>query len=693
MGFFDFLKGKPKLRPEDLVVWVHRFEHLELVLASGAANGGDTTRLFDLAGVFGACIAVRTNGGLAPAGIKNLKRIGLDEDAAFEHAVTNVRALLQSREVKDGVYSWRLPGHVVGCAVMVAEALLDDVTLKGDLVMMYPEADLVLACGADDERALESMLDRAREAYDTSEEYRSLEAVSFDSEGEVDAWLPPEDHRLYARFLDASARSIERQARETYGALAEIIDKALAPLAVRDGLTASWFREANVVIPDLADTVALFDTEGAHARLEVPLDTLLDVLPGIAETVVVTLPGVDEESVLPFWAMNGSRFPTPREREHLVQVIDLDGKDGVEAREAPQAELLAAWDAGTPVLVQIRDAGLVLLHPDGRSAGVTLDALGDRLDALPTLDQLRIRAATASLALVAAAKKNPQDGLRLMQEAREALAELSERAANDHAQLMSSETAAELELTSLLDPPRLFPQVRPPNYADGTRANALGALATLSAGKPVELVEPARLTRPFAEGLSLELVSDAGDRVVTINRELLPTELHESVWNSALLNLEANSLKRWLPGGRKGVFTNPWRDDYDAVRVLLLPSLTNGLAVDGSPLVFAPTVGNVWVTGTNDVAGIGAVLDAIDGFLESGDATTPYLFRQLLHGWPWVVRDGTIARWAVPDGHRHGARFAALDARLAQKRADSVNHVGAFAQAVYGAGMTREARG
>src|SRR5258708_18974807 len=109
----------------------------------------------------------------------------------------------------------------------------------------------------------------------------------------------------------------------------------------------------------------------------------------------------------------------------------------------------------------------------------------------------------------------------------------------------------------------------------------------------------------------------------------------------------------------------------------MLQALSAECAVNGEALIFAPTVDHTWVTGSDDAAGIVAVLDAIEQHLGSGSATTPYEFRQLLFGWPWVMRGGTPQRWQVPPGHLLAERIAALDARLEKRRGSS----SAFAEA------------
>ncbi len=179
-------------------------------------------------------------------------------------------------------------------------------------------------------------------------------------------------------------------------------------------------------------------------------------------------------------------------------------------------------------------------------------------------------------------------------------------------------------------------------------------------------------------------MSDRGEGVTPLNSELVPPELVDAVWRSAMLNLEAASLEA-LTRTRAGVYEGPWRDDYDASRVLLLPELVKACEVNGAPLIFAPTVGRVWVTGAEDLDGIGCVLDEIDAYLGSGATTTPYAFRQVLFGSPWVLRDGEVLRFRIPEGHPLASRILELDARLERRREESRGNIGALAQAAYSA--------
>jgi hypothetical protein len=176
-----------------------------------------------------------------------------------------------------------------------------------------------------------------------------------------------------------------------------------------------------------------------------------------------------------------------------------------------------------------------------------------------------------------------------------------------------------------------------------------------------------------------------------LNADLLADWIQEAAWRSALLNLEAHSLQPMEPlPDSPGVFVGPWRDDYDAARMFLLPQLAKACPVRGAPLIFAPSVGRVWVTGSEDVEGISATLDAIEAYLAEGSVATPYQFRQVLAGWPWVARGEEVVRWVVPASHPLAKRIEALDANLAKRRSASAQHIGAFAKAVYRPGELTE---
>ncbi len=247
------------------------------------------------------------------------------------------------------------------------------------------------------------------------------------------------------------------------------------------------------------------------------------------------------------------------------------------------------------------------------------------------------------------------------------------------------------ELASRLVPTRLFPAVRPPGYGAGTAANMQGMVQGLQAqGKEVVAVPAAvnaehqrPLGRPGPEGLAFHLVIDGGTTMMPLQAGLFSKALEEAAWRTMHLNLAAHSQRPFEPTERAGVYEGPWRDDYDTSRALLLPALTQACAVQGEPLLFAPTVGRVWVVGSQDADGVAWVLDAIDALLASPDGVSPYQYRQMLFGWPWTVRGGQVVRWPMPDGFPHRARIEKLDAGLARRRQSSTQHVGAYSAAMF----------
>lgn len=104
-----------------------------------------------------------------------------------------------------------------------------------------------------------------------------------------------------------------------------------------------------------------------------------------------------------------------------------------------------------------------------------------------------------------------------------------------------------------------------------------------------------------------------------------------------------------------GAYEGPWRDGYAASR-LLVPEVFNVDPVRGERLIFAPHVNRVWLVGSEDEAGMTAVLDAIDAYLASSEAATPY---------QWL-----LARW-----------IAALETDLERRRKASAAKTGASTRA------------
>ncbi len=703
MGLFDFFKKKPTIPQEALTLWVHRrtqFEGLQHQLGEKAAE----LKVLPLGDVFAMTVALSTSEGPIPLRQQHLEGLGLSYEEAFGVAIENVSAQLSSPHTTGSFFWWTGPG--VDAMALLAPAVTKHLSLKGAAVGMIPMEGLALIADSADPDALRQLLEVAEDQHDGSPEFRSLRAVTWRGlQSMPEEWLPPPDHELYASFvrLAAKTRRFEAQGLHHFHA------SEAAPLAhlaaTEQGLIGAWVRDADVVMPRV-DRVVLLDTDDRPlSRLEVPFDTLREVLPEAFEPLSTGEEEAELESAK-LVRVRSSLFPTVLQRRFLLQRVAFDAQSpDAEDRDVPGADLLAAWDAGEPLFASadpFTPGHVRLASPDRRKASVTVKAFGDRIARRDRQDRVLFQQSFLLNALFRAALERDEDGefqgLELG-ELPEFPPEPDEPLGADRLTLMSSnqlramrEAVAKdpeddlgrrmLELAfDTWEPAQLFPAVRPPGYAEGTAANTQGLVSGALPGKISSVIDPGRVTRPAPEGLTLELVSDRGNRMLTLNASMLTPELTDAAWRSMELNLEASSLQP-LVREDDGRYAGTWHDGYDFARVLLLPKLLSRCEVKGAPWVLAPTVARVWVTGSDDVDGLTEVLDAIDAHFASGVATSPYEYRELLFGWPWTVKDGVLVRATVAADHPLAARLTALDAQLEKRRATSRQNVGSFAHAV-----------
>ncbi|HEY1087368.1 MAG TPA: hypothetical protein VGE37_06730, partial [Archangium sp.] len=518
--------------------------------------------------------------------------------------------------------------------VVLGSAILHLLPVKAPLVMMLPAEGLVLAANAHDEGAMARMLDEAEAAYAASGEFRSLRTVVYEAGAEAPVpkeWFTPEDHPLSDRYDRAATRSVLTELEGEHQIFAA--DKApMAHQAIVDddggSVRAAWARDSDVVVTWLTNDLVLLDTpEQPLPNLTVPFDLFRETFPAAIEPLVFDDETEPEDAKL--FRLRGALFPTAHERKFLLQRdAFLNQSPDAEAREVGGAELLADFDGGATLLVTAgagERAGLVqLTSPDGRTAHVAPSAFGARAEKLPPVDRHRYYQSffvQKMLRLMLGGEVDESE-IPAMPEGLEAQASASRptvlssnelRRMRSEYEKQGDDLAAQLTLTQIdtWEPAHLFPVVRPPGYEQGAAENERGMVRGL-AGGDVQVINPTKpLSRPAPEGLRLDLVSDRGNRMMLINGASMHEDLQQTMWRTALLNLEAASLKP-LKQEAEGRYAGDWHDDYDFSRLLLLPKLVSACKVKGAPLVFAPTVGRTWVTGSEDVAGQAAVLDAID---------------------------------------------------------------------------------
>ena len=693
MGLFDFLKRKPSIPAEALCFWTHRDRH-HTHLATLSKQQPPYRRV---TGPLSSVLGQATDRGPVALTEAHLDGLQLDVPAAVSRAMANAQSTLRTGQRHDGVLVWQ--GAFVGALPLMAPLLREALSPESETVLMMPSEQVVLVANARDERGLRAMLDTATSVYGQSPEFVSLRAVSWNgADLQATEWLPPVNHPLHGAFRAAASRTLRHEAQADHAVFA----KEAAPLAHLGALPeahggrfiASWMRDTSVVIPRSVERVVLVDTDDEPLpQLEVAVSTLREVVPHAFSPLPCETPGVQLDDARLLRA-SGLLFPTLGEKRFLLarqSMLDL-GRSTPGFRDATGEELLAAWDEGEPVLARPSQHGVWLLAPDGRSAEVSEAEFGDRMNGRNAADRKLFEHAKAVIALVASktgdeaaslsAVSRALDAASRIEVTRPALLQSSEGAPSDPFE-STDDPRLLLERLSQqsLEPARLFPLVRPPGFERAQQANELGMVAGAK-GEHLQVIHHARVAREGPHGLQFELVMDLGDRVVPLNAALVGDGMADVAWRTATLNLAAASIEAPHPRGA-GWYEGPWHDDFDASRFLLQPALLQRCKVQGQPLLFAPMVGRTWVVGSDDVVAMTAVLDALEATVASPDHASPYLYRQLLFGRPWVFDGSRFTLWQVPQTHPLAARIAALDADLERRRDESTRHIGGFARGAY----------
>ena len=118
--------------------------------------------------------------------------------------------------------------------------------------------------------------------------------------------------------------------------------------------------------------------------------------------------------------------------------------------------------------------------------------------------------------------------------------------------------------------------------------------------------------RDLAGGLAAALVFDGEKAMAFITEDQL-ARWHVSFDDA--LAIAVNNLKTKSMGRFKqlapGLYASPWRDNYDAAR-LLLPGAFAGLALRGKPVVTVPNRDTLLVTGSEDLKALGVLASATE---------------------------------------------------------------------------------
>ena len=152
------------------------------------------------------------------------------------------------------------------------------------------------------------------------------------------------------------------------------------------------------------------------------------------------------------------------------------------------------------------------------------------------------------------------------------------------------------------------------------------------------------VTKPFVGGLVVALAYDTERSITSINRESF--EKWGVSLDEAFAAAKDNLWERTDPGqvaGQNGVYWSQWGDSYDSSR-LLLTELIYRLSVDGDPVAFVPNRNELWLTGTNNSAGLAAILrDGMESHFNRGHPLSPDLYVLLDGTWKvYVPEDASL---------------------------------------------------
>jgi hypothetical protein len=190
--------------------------------------------------------------------------------------------------------------------------------------------------------------------------------------------------------------------------------------------------------------------------------------------------------------------------------------------------------------------------------------------------------------------------------------------------------------------PSLMPVIRDAAYYSMTH------LMNRKAGKPDPAFDV--VVKDLVAGLVIGLAYDTERNITSLNREhfdLWRVSLEEA-FKAAKENLwEKTDPSRFA--GQNGVYWGEWHDSYDSSR-LLLTEVIYRLSVDGDPVAFIPNRDQLWVTGTNNVEGLAALLKAgVQTHFKHGHPLSPDLYVLLDGNWKlYVPEDQSLRNLLLP---------------------------------------------
>ena len=201
--------------------------------------------------------------------------------------------------------------------------------------------------------------------------------------------------------------------------------------------------------------------------------------------------------------------------------------------------------------------------------------------------------------------------------------------------------------------PALMPAIRDAAYFNIVR------LMQQKSGKNDPGLE--MMTKPLVGGLVIGLAYDTEHNITSVNQESFAKwgVSADEAFKAARENLwERTDPAKFAGGG--GVYWSTSGDSYDSSRILLT-ELIYRLSVDGDPVAFVPNRNELWVTGSNNSAGLAAMLkDGKESHFKKGHPLSPDLFVLADGVWKEYVPADPVLRelWLTLKRHRDEIDYA-----------------------------------
>ncbi|MFO0882677.1 MAG: DUF1444 family protein [Pirellulales bacterium] len=155
--------------------------------------------------------------------IDQLKTWGVTFYEALEAAVDNLRQMgqVQVAKIGEGTYV-SCSGDCYDASRMLLDSLLDQFEVEGDMILMAPNRDLLIATGSKDAAGLDSMISLALQSL---EQPRPISTFAFRrEEGEFSVWLPDPTSPHYKSFKELQFHSLGPEHEEQKNLLQQLFE-------------------------------------------------------------------------------------------------------------------------------------------------------------------------------------------------------------------------------------------------------------------------------------------------------------------------------------------------------------------------------------------------------------------------------------------------------------------------------------